>query len=55
MLYQKIFVKLNTKQAIAIARMNQRAVLNGEKPRLIVEWQKVPDIWNTVKKSDDCK
>ena len=40
MLYQNSFVKLNTKQAIAMARMNPRAVLNGDKPRLIDEWQK---------------
>ena len=49
MLYQKSFVKLNTKQAISMARMNPKAVLNGEKPRLIDEWQKAPDIWNQVK------
>lgn len=49
MLYQKSFVKLNTLQAINMARMNPRAVLNGEKPRLIDEWQKVPDVWNQVK------
>ncbi len=49
MLYQKSFVKLNTKQAIAMARMNPKAVLKGEYPRLIDEWQKAPDIWNQVK------
>ena len=49
MLYQKSFVKLNTKQAITMARMNPRAVLNGDTPRLIDEWQKAPDIWNQVK------
>lgn len=49
MLYQKSFVKLNTKQAIAMARMNPRVMLNGDKPRLIDEWQKAPDIWNQVK------
>ena len=49
MLYQKSFVKLNTKQAIAMARMNPRAMFNGDKPRLIDEWQKAPDIWNQVK------
>lgn len=49
MLYQKSFVKLNTKQSIAMARMNPRAMLNGDKPRLIDEWQKAPDIWNQVK------
>ena len=49
MLYQKSFVKLNTKQSIMMARMNPGAVLSGEKPRLIDEWQKAPDIWNHVK------
>ena len=49
MLYQKSFVKLNTKQAIAMARMDSKGVLNGEYPRLIDEWQKAPDIWNQVK------
>ena len=49
MLFQKSFIKLNTKQAIEIARMNPRAVLTGEHPRLIDEWQTVPDIWNQVK------
>lgn len=49
MLYQKSFVKLNTKQAIAIARMNPKSMLMGDKPRLIDEWQKAPDIWNQVK------
>ncbi len=49
MLYQKSFVKLNTKQAIAMAKLNPKAVLVGENPRLIDEWQKAPDIWNQVK------
>lgn len=49
MLYQKSFVKLNTKQSIDIARLNPRAMLSGETPRLIDEWQKAPDIWNHVK------
>ncbi|MBP5541598.1 MAG: ATP-binding protein [Bacteroidales bacterium] len=49
MLYQKSFVKLNTKQAIFMARMNPKGILAGERPRLIDEWQKAPDIWNQVK------
>lgn len=49
MKYQKSFVKLNTKQAIAMARMDPHGVLEGEKPRLIDEWQKTPDIWNQIK------
>jgi len=49
MLYQKSFVKLNTKQAIQLARINPKGVLEGPKPRLIDEWQKAPDVWNQVK------
>lgn len=49
MLFQKSFVKLNTKQTISIAKMNPKNVLIGEKPRLVDEWQTVPDIWNCVK------
>lgn len=32
-----------------MARMSPKGVLNGEKPRLIDEWQKGPDVWNQVK------
>lgn len=53
MLYQKSFVKLNTKQTIDIAKMNPKGVLIGETPRLIDEWQTVPDIWNQVKNALD--
>lgn len=49
MLYQKSFVKLNTKKTITMARLNPKGVLEGDKPRLIDEWQKAPDIWNQVK------
>ncbi len=49
MLYQKSFVKLNTQQSITMARINPKGVLAGEKPRLIDEWQKAPDVWNQVK------
>lgn len=52
---EKSFIKLNTKQAIAMARMNPKAVLPGENPRLIDEWQKAPDIWNQVKDDLDIK
>lgn len=49
MLYQKSFVKLNTKQTITMARMSPKWALEGEKPRLIDEWQKAPDLWNQIK------
>ena len=53
MRYQKSFVKLNTKQAIALAKLNPKTVLAGETPRLIDEWQTVPNIWNCVKDNLD--
>lgn len=53
MLYQKSFIKLNTSQTINIAKLNPKGVLAGDKPRLIDEWQAVPDIWNQVKDSLD--
>ena len=49
MRFQKSFVKLNTKQAIALAKLDPKGTLAGEKPRLIDEWQTAPDIWNQVK------
>lgn len=49
MRHQSSFVKLNTKQAIALASLDPRATLAGDTPRLIDEWQTVPDIWNQVK------
>jgi len=55
MLYQKSFIKLNTKQVIALAKLDPKAVLDGETPRLIDEWQTVPDIWNQVKDNLDFK
>lgn len=53
MLFQKSFIKLNTRQAIELAKMDPKGVLTGENPRLIDEWQAVPDIWNQVKDSLD--
>lgn len=53
MRFQKSYLKLNTNQAISLASMNPRQALAGEKPRLIDEWQKVPDIWNHVKEDLD--
>lgn len=53
MLFQKSFIKLNTRQTIELAKMNPRGVLFGESPRLIDEWQSVPDIWNQVKDALD--
>lgn len=53
MRFQKSFIKLNTNSRIKLARLNPRQVLEGETPRLIDEWQTVPEIWNYVKEDLD--
>lgn len=47
--YGKSNIRLNTSRAIELAKIETRNVLNGEVPRVIDEWQTVPDIWNEVK------
>ena len=48
-LFAKSEIRLNTKAAIQIARIEPYNVLIGERPRLIDEWQTVPDLWNQAK------
>lgn len=55
MRFQKSFIKLNTNQVISVISMDPRQALTGDKPRLIDEWQKVPDIWNHIKEDLDEK
>ena len=47
--FAKSVIKLNSTQAIDLARMEPRNTLLGEQPRLVDEWQTVPDIWNEAK------
>lgn len=49
MQYQKSVIRLNTKSTIGLVKMDPRSALAGDTPRLIDEWQTVPDIWNQVK------
>lgn len=53
MLFQKSYVKLNTNSRIQLARLNPQQTLIGDRPRLIDEWQTVPEIWNLVKEDLD--
>ena len=46
-------IALNTKQIIEYTKLNPKNVLQGTNPRLIDEWQTVPDIWNQVKNDLD--
>ena len=47
--YAASAVRLNTLRTIELAKLEPRNVLNGEVPRVIDEWQTVPEIWNEVK------
>ncbi len=47
--FAKSSIKLNTHHIIQLARLKPRNILVGEQPRLIDEWQTVPDIWNVAK------
>lgn len=49
MRFQKSFVRLNNSQVISLARIDPEGILQGEKPRLIDEWQKAPEIWDCIK------
>lgn len=53
MRFQKSFIRLNTGKTIALGQMVPKAILRGDEPRLIDEWQTVPDVWNQVKNSLD--
>lgn len=54
-LFAKSTVKLITDQDIELAKINDNFVFQGSSPRLIDEWQVVPDIWNKVRNIVDEK
>jgi len=49
MRYAESSIRLNTSSAISLAKLETHGVLSGKTPRVIDEWQTVPDIWNEVK------
>lgn len=51
--FSKSSIRLNTKNVINTIKMNPKGALVGECPRLIDEWQMVPDIFNQVKNDLD--
>ena len=53
MRFQKSFIKLDRKSAIDLARLDPESVLKGGHPRLIDEWQSVPELWDVVKRDLD--
>lgn len=44
---------LDTKKKIQLANLDPEAILMGENPRLIDEWQNAPDLWNAVRSEVD--
>ena len=47
--YAKSKSALNTTNMIELAHSDPRIMLDGDKPHLIDEWQKEPEIWNYIK------
>ena len=51
--HAKSVTELKTESDITLAKVDPKSTLKGEKPHLIDEWQKSPDIWNQIKKDLD--
>ena len=47
--HSKSCMQLKTTNSIALAESDPMSALNGERPHLIDEWQKVPEIWNCIR------
>ena len=51
--FAKSIIELNDDNLIEIANADNSVALNGELPRMIDEWQTVPNLWNKVKSRVD--
>lgn len=47
--YANSSIRLNTARSIELAKLETKNILRGETPRVVDEWQTVPEIWNEVK------
>lgn len=54
-LFAKSEYSLSTKSKIELAQSNPEAILIGNNPRLIDEWQHVPDLWNCARNEIDTR
>ncbi len=52
-IFAKSEYSLDTKRKIELVQANPEAILIGETPRLIDEWQNVPDLWNCARSEVD--
>lgn len=53
--FAKSYFVLDTKSKIELAQANPESILIGANPRLIDEWQNVPDLWNCVRSEVDAR
>lgn len=53
--YANSFYALDSKKKIELAQSNPESILIGETPRLIDEWQFVPDLWNLGRSEIDSR
>lgn len=51
--FSKSATELKDTNSIELVKADIKSSLNGEKPHLIDEWQKVPEIWNCIKNDLD--
>jgi uncharacterized protein len=51
--YSKSEISLITPQTIELVDADPKIALDGEKPRLIDEWQKTPTLWNYIRQRID--
>ncbi len=51
--FSNSFYSLDTKAKIELCQTDPGAILIGEHPRLIDEWQNVPDLWNVARSKID--
>lgn len=53
MLFQKSNISLIDDNLIKIVATDPNIALKGEFPRLIDEWQNIPNLWNLIKREVD--
>lgn len=54
-LFSKSDYILNSREKIQLANSDPKALLNGDVPRLIDEWQLAPDLWNAARSEIDSR
>ena len=52
-MFSNSFYSLDTKAKIELCQTDPGAILSGKHPRLIDEWQNVPDLWNAARSRID--